>query len=121
LQDIELLIQSRLLQSGRFRQFFTELADIIRRYLGLRYHVKALEMTSTELYREMERTWRDETTWLDNLSGLLATCDLVKFARFNPPGDEGISGVNTAVEIVEYTRDDIEPHGEEETGEEGAR
>jgi hypothetical protein len=119
LQDLDALMNSGMLQSGRFKQFFTELANIIRRYLGLRYHVTALEMTSTELYREMERTWRDETSRLDNLSGLLGTCDLVKFARFTPPEDEGVNGVKTAAEIVEITRDDIEPHGDEDTEEEG--
>ena len=64
------------------RQFFGELSDIARHYLADRYGIPAPHMTSTEV----ARATRNQTD-LTPVSDWLNEWDLVKFARFQPPGD----------------------------------
>lgn len=108
LKDLSELMSSELLRKGRIKQFYTELADIVRRYLGLRYHIMALEMTSTELCVEMAGSWEEDGMEVIPLSQLLESCDLVKFAKFQPPQTKGAEGIETARKIVITTRDDLQ-------------
>lgn len=107
LHELQQLSDSRLLEAGRHSEYYTSLADILRRYLGLRYHIFALEMTSAELRGRMERIWRQGVGLHDDLASTLQECDLVKFARFTPESERGPAHIDTARRVIEVTRDDL--------------
>lgn len=120
LKDLKGLLHSQLLVTGKHKEFFTKLADITRRYLGLRYHILALEMTSKELCHQLAKSWQHSDEKNRSLGSLLHGCDLVKFAKFIPPEDQGKEGILTAEKIVQSTRDDnIHESVENENGREG--
>ncbi len=64
------------------RAFFGELSDIARHYLAGRYGIPAPHMTSTEVARAVR-----QRADLAPVGDWLSEWDLVKFARFQPPGD----------------------------------
>lgn len=83
MEDIEALEKSALLSGGKFKEYYTRISEIIRVYLGRRYHVNAIDLTSYELLCILEeKEIRDEV--FKTMEGFFDTCDLVKFAKFKP-------------------------------------
>ena len=110
LRELEELANSRLLLWGQVKQYYSALADSVRRYLALRFRITALEMTSSELLESLARLdgGAGAAPVVPQLQPLLETCDLVKFARLEPPSERGAEGIATAREIITLTRDDAE-------------
>ena len=75
------------------RDGYADMVEVIREYLGMRYHVATLDLTSSELIRRLERVApTDERalieTWLES-------CDLVKYG-----------GLRTTPADAKHTLDD---------------
>ncbi|MFQ5647258.1 MAG: hypothetical protein ACE5GM_10030 [bacterium] len=82
--------------------FYSELSEVIRRYLGRRYDFESLEETTDELLYNLNRA--DLNLEIKTLiEELVFTSDLVKFARHRPRQEDLIKEVETAYEIVEKT------------------
>jgi hypothetical protein len=107
LRELDALAASTLLADGRVKEFYTELSDITRRYLGMRFRLPALEMTTTELNAALREPLRIFDFSLPRLPELLQIADLVKFAKFTPPNSLGGDLIDAAREIVMITRDDL--------------
>lgn len=101
-QAIEALQARRLLEAGRHREYFFELSEILRGYLGERFGFEALECTTTEL---LERLRDRPTPGLDyaRLERFLHLADQVKFARYVPTPAECSEALDAAVAVVEET------------------
>ncbi|RMG18695.1 MAG: DUF4381 family protein [Deltaproteobacteria bacterium] len=99
---IEALQARRLLEAGRHREYYFELSEILRRYLGERFHFDALECTTTEL---LERLRDRPTPGLDyaKLESFLYLADRVKFARYRPTAAESSEALDTVYAIVDAT------------------
>ncbi|MBN1900673.1 hypothetical protein JW926_05020 [Candidatus Sumerlaeota bacterium] len=83
LEEIATLEKSSLLEEGKIKEYYTRISEIIRVYLGRRYRVNAIDLTSYELLRALEeKEIHDEAFKI--LEGFFDTCDLVKFAKFKP-------------------------------------
>ncbi|MGD9898577.1 MAG: hypothetical protein AB7T22_05565 [Calditrichaceae bacterium] len=87
LKALDKLFRSDLLEKGHLKLFFTELSDILRRYLEGRYYLSALEETTTEIMRDLKKHLADESIRQDLLD-VLVMSDLVKFAKHTPGMDE---------------------------------
>lgn len=74
------LAQAQLVEADRTQEFFFSLDDIVRRHLGERFALDALECTTRELIVRLQGI--DALASLgDELVGFLRHADLVKFAR----------------------------------------
>ena len=89
LQEFKNLAEKDLWQQHQIKLFYSELTDIVRKYLGNELSVSALETTTDELLRSLkhENTHQDlgiakET--FERLNRLLLEADLVKFAKQKP-------------------------------------
>jgi hypothetical protein len=83
MEDIQALEISSLLAEGRIKEYYSRISEIIRVYLGRRFKVNAIDLTSYELLCTLEdKEIRDEVFKI--LEGFLDTCDLVKFAKYKP-------------------------------------
>ena len=107
LQELARLAASGLLEDGKTKEFYIELSEIVRRYIGMRFRQPALEMTTTELSAALEEHLEEFGFSLAELSGLLQTSDMVKFAKLEPPFDTGLELMESAREMVITTRDDL--------------
>lgn len=107
LQDLYALEKEELLRAGKFDTFYTSLSRIIRRYLGLRYHILSLEMTSKELKTDLFIRWKNDSVDRTAFTELLQNSDLVKFARHLPSITDGAESLETSRQIIYATRDDL--------------
>jgi hypothetical protein len=88
---------------GQFKSFHLELSEILRRYLGDRYGIWALDMTSGELLEALGRI-PTEGLSLSELSWVCGQGDLAKFAKGEPTADDCKQALTLVRQIVLRTR-----------------
>lgn len=81
------LKEANLWQSGKSKEYYTDLTDIAREYLEGQFNIDAIEMTSDEILEEVKKLQIDKLI-LSKLEHTLTTADLVKFAKANPSPTE---------------------------------
>ena len=101
--ELERLLSGDLLSGGRFKEFYIELSEIIRRYVGARFGIETFERTSSEILDGL-REARIATTGLDFFRVFFTACDLVKFAKYRPEADETRLTVEVAYRLVDETK-----------------
>ena len=89
MSELKQLEQSPYLIRDEFKEYYTALTDIVRRYLEDEVHVSALESTTDQLMTRMELLMDSgelnlEPGTLREFRSVLETADLVKFARSRP-------------------------------------
>ncbi len=100
--ELDRLRASRLLEQQKNDEFYDQVDDCIRKYLGDRYGFDGLESTSEEIRfvlgrvlpppPELGRIWR-----------FMEDSDFIKFADVRPSKDECRDALNKAVDIVRLT------------------
>jgi len=83
-EALRALRERHLPEVGEFKEFYSTLSDIVRRYLEDRFGVHAPEMTTEEFLAATSRGAALERSHRALLGAFLAESDLVKFARFVP-------------------------------------
>ncbi len=94
---------SRMAESGKEKEYYTTLIDILRRYLDLRFGINAMEMSSTQILaslRHNNETRGDQP----RIKQILDLADIVKFAKVRPMPDDNIKSFNTVEQFVESTK-----------------
>ncbi|NQT26688.1 hypothetical protein HQ585_15135 [candidate division KSB1 bacterium] len=87
----------------KIKWFYSEVSEIIRRYLEGRYYVMALEMTTFEVLDGLKNV--DVETEIQNaVRQFLEPCDLVKFAKFIPVERQHVITLQQAFDIVNRTK-----------------
>lgn len=107
IQELEELNNQKLWQSGKAKQYYTRLTDIMRRYLCDRYGLNAMEMTSDEIKSAVKPFALSEKNRRD-LWMMLQTADLVKFAKHVPDGEENEKLYYGAYYFVEDTKESVQ-------------
>lgn len=97
------LKQQNLLDTGRDKQFYTRLTDILRTYLEGRFGINAMEMTSSQINNALAANpeTRDSKKLMTEI---LQVADFVKFAKAVPMREENLRNFNYAVDFVELTK-----------------
>ena len=79
------------------------MSDTTRTYLEERFDFRAPERTTEEFLRELSGTDLLAREQKDSLGNFLASCDLVKFAKYEP-GENELRGLHSsALRLVEET------------------
>ncbi len=100
-EELRRLEESDLLKKGKIKIFYSEIADIIRRYTQNRFQIEAMELTTSQLLNELENF--QEESLIHLYRNLLELCDLVKFAKFIPESSQHIEAIQQARNIVDKT------------------
>ena len=104
LAGIEKLRIKKLWQSGRIKEYHTEMTEIVRKYIEDRFGIMALEMTSDEILDSLDHINEPVIPSTEKLSRVFTLADLVKFAKAIPlPTEHEQSMENTIVFINETT------------------
>ncbi len=90
------------------KQFCTLVSNTIRTYLEERFDFHAPERTTEEFLRELQTTNLLTAEQKESLSKFLASCDLVKFAKYEPRENELRELHSAALQLVEETEPQIE-------------
>ncbi len=97
------LKRKRLHEQGHNKAYYTELTDILRQYLGGRFHIYALEMTSTQILHELKAN-PETAPFAAELKPMFEVADFVKFAKQTSTPDENIRSFNAVNKFVHETR-----------------
>lgn len=106
------LQNQKLCERGEEKEFYTRLTDILRVYLDGRFHINAMEMTSTQIMnalRDNEETKESEPM----MKQILEIADFVKFAKVRPLPEDNKLAMESAIRFVENTKPVEKPEPEE--------
>jgi hypothetical protein len=88
---------------GEPKRFCTLVSDTARFYLEERFQFRAPERTTEEFLRELAGTKLLLPEQKESLGGFLASCDLVKFAKYEPGENELHELHASALRLIEET------------------
>ncbi|MGQ9846946.1 MAG: hypothetical protein ACUVQP_05505 [Bacteroidales bacterium] len=106
LRDLDKLKEKKLWQKQLYKQYYTELTDILRIYLERQFEIPALESVSSELIEYLSQKQFDEEL-IRSMKSLFTTADFVKFAKAQPLPDENDWHLKNAYMFVEKTKPTI--------------
>ncbi len=90
------------------KPFVIAVSDTTRAYLEERFDFHAPERTTEEFLRELGGTKLLLPEQKESLGGFLASCDLVKFAKYEPGENELRELHSSALRLVEETEPQLE-------------
>jgi hypothetical protein len=109
MEALESLRLKKLWQSGRVKEYYSEMTEIVREYIELRFPVRALEMTTSEINAALRQTEVNSSA-REKLHQTLILADLVKFAKEQPLPLENDLSLGQCIDFVRETK----PHKEAE-------
>tara|TARA_R110002050_G_scaffold16719_2_gene50567 strand:- start:30021 stop:31682 length:1662 start_codon:yes stop_codon:yes gene_type:complete len=117
--ELKKLENSKYLIQDEYKQYYSELTDIVRSYLEEDVHISALESTTDQLIEKLEMLKDAGNLKLDNdtifqFKKILQTSDLVKFAKSRPETSVAEQDRKAIENIVTKTKEAIPPPTEEE-------
>jgi hypothetical protein len=96
-------LQRALALINQPKLFVIEVSDTARVYLEERFDFRAPERTTEEFLRELAGTKLLLPDQKESLGNFLASCDLVKFAKYEPGENELLELHGSAVRLVDET------------------
>ena len=94
---------------GDPRAFCIAVSDAVRIYLEERFNLRAPERTTEEFLRDLQKTSALTQPQKASLATFLEQCDLVKFARFEPPETLLRELHESALRLVHETQYEAKP------------
>ncbi len=91
------------------KPFCTLVSDAVRLYLEERFALHAPDRTTEEFLSELQTTEHLTRPQKDSLADFLSRCDLVKFAKFEPPVTALQDIYQAALRLIEETEPKPEP------------
>lgn len=92
--------EMRLIAAGNLNTFYSELGDIMRRWLEYRTGVPAMELTTGLIRYDLRRSDLEED-WQYEFVALLRRADLVKFARWLPDDEVAYGDLDLAGQLLQ--------------------
>lgn len=102
-QQLQKLNQKKLWQSGNIKEYYSELTDIARTYIELRYKIPAMEQTTDELMDAMHKGVLKQSLKKD-LNDVLTLSDLVKFAKAQPDMLDNENALKIIADFIDKTK-----------------
>ena len=109
LMELEKLRVKKLWQAGKMKDYHTELTDILRKYIEDRFHLMAMESTSSEILDDLEKKTGISKECREMLSRILILADLVKFAKYIPLPEDHEQSMEYSVDFINKTFSVPEP------------
>ncbi len=101
---LERLLASGLVDDRRYREFTSEVSDILRHYIEDRFGLRAPERTTEEFLVEAGIGLPVETGQKEILKAFLLHCDLVKFAAVEPSTEDVKRTFETCRDFIDTTK-----------------
>ena len=103
-QQLEALRRDNLPDKGLFKEFFTRVADITRRCMENRFDIHAPHMTTEEFLYSLGVIGHLNESQKAALKDFLASCDMVKFAKYAPTINEALKNFDCAQKLIGETK-----------------
>jgi len=103
LEELSLLKEKKLWQQGKIKEYYSELTEVLRRYIENRYDQPALEETTDEILQGLLKL-RFPTDLAGKIDAVLRRADLAKFAKQRPGISEHEESLSVVYEVVDKTK-----------------
>jgi len=90
-------------QDGHVKEYYLSISEILRTYLEGRFNINAMESTTDEIIEDL-KVLKENKALNNKLKEVLQQCDLAKFAKFKPQGEENIQMIKIALDFVTHTK-----------------
>jgi hypothetical protein len=117
-RQLDALKDKKMWQQGKVKEFHSDLTEILRTYIELRYNIMALEMTTEETISIIESSKIIDKEIVSMLNSILSLADFVKFAKMNPLPDENDKCLKDAYIFIDKTKPVVKVESEDEKLEE---
>jgi hypothetical protein len=107
--------------AGRVRDYYYRVTEVVRRYIELKFDLRAPEMTTEEFFRELSHNRAALPYDADRLRMFLESCDIVKYAAFKPGPEDAAGALATARAFVNATAAAVEARNAAARAAEAAR
>lgn len=103
LQALDKIKSEKIWTEGKYKLFYTQVTDVLRKYMDRRFEIPAMELSSSEIL-DFFRKNKEAQPVYEQLKQLLMLADFVKFAKFNPLESENQQALNHAYGFVDSTK-----------------
>lgn len=101
--SLEELKGKKLWENGMEKEYYTDLTDILRKYMFGRFGINAMEMTSRQILGAMKNN-QEIKDKRDYIRQILNMADFVKFAKVRPLPEDNIASYDNALKFVKETK-----------------
>jgi hypothetical protein len=105
--DLKNLLARGLPESGREKQFYIQLSEIVKRILEAGYKIPTAEQTTSEIMSSLHKISELEPENTGPIESFLVRCDAVKFAKYIPSGLEHEAAIKEALQILGEARGEV--------------
>jgi len=102
-EELERIGKLKLIEKGEIKRYYTEISEVIRRYISRRYEVQTMELTTGEIIDGMLAAEVDGED-VSLFQEFLEESDLVKFAKYLPLRERMEKAIDWARSLVEKTK-----------------
>lgn len=99
-QDLSEIAANKMLYAEQ-KDYYTDVTNVLRKYISQRYNINALEMTSHEILGSMK-----EVCDVSELKVVFNTADLVKFAKYSTDANDMTYYFDSIVHFIDSTKVD---------------
>jgi hypothetical protein len=105
-EDLERLVSEDLPGTGRVKEFYQRISDILRHYIENRFGLRAPERTTEEFLAELGAGGALDAEHQPLLANFLKHCDLVKFAEHQPGVEDIQNTFDSCKNFIIATQED---------------
>lgn len=103
IKALDVIREKKVWTHGLYKEFYTDITDVLRKYISRRFAIPAKEMTSSEILSVLKKEKDAQEVYLQ-LAQLMKLSDFVKFAKMKPLESENDMSIRNAYLFVEQTK-----------------
>lgn len=97
-QDLSEIAANKMLYAEQ-KAYYTDVTNVLRKYISQHYNINALEMTSHEILESMK-----DACDVSELRAVFNTADLVKFAKYSTDANDMTYYLDSIVHFIDSTK-----------------
>ncbi len=107
LKELDILEEKKYWQNGKYKKFYSDLSEILWKFLEDRYEIATFEKTSDEILSSLK--WKNITNDIQkNINHFFLVSDEVKFAKQVPVQKDNVESFKMIKKLIEKERIDVE-------------
>lgn len=100
LEEVQTLMDSKLLENGRYQDFFYSLDRVVRSYIEKNYHLDAQTCTTAEFLEKSAASPIINQETKSELAAFFEHSDRVKFALYHPSKEECAAAIHSVKQFL---------------------
>jgi hypothetical protein len=103
--ELREIVARKLVEAAKYKEYYTALSGVVRRYIEGRFGLKAPDRTTEEFLEEAKVSGLLDPRARTLVGDFLEKCDMVKFAKYGPSNNECEAAYISAKKFVDETKE----------------